>query len=522
MINQKYSIRRLVTFFSSLILFFALLFALFFQVAHAGAAEERYPKIIESATSSKYSSATGHNYTVGGVKADNGKLVANVAQRVVVDGSAATVTQKVTIPANDAFYKNTGKYAKNILKGGIGGLIAAAALDKLLDGVGYVMGEGGQIQKKPSASDPDPASVVCSAENNNCSWTPTVFFYGDYLNSVFGSADGAVNFRCKIRYGANTCSGFYYSGDGYYGNAHMPNGEIYSNVRIGDISSKSNPNYLQGTPPPTNSPTLISDSQALDAFSNWFKNNPSSVTDPVTTYIYSPKNPDGSVNPNANAPSWGQVEITDEMMQNYIANRDAELYANDVAANQAAIRDSAQTETETNPDGTKTETTNNPDGSKTETKTETKTNPDTGEVVTTTTTTTTKPDGSTSVKTETSTQTKPNPETSKLPAACEYLAFLCEWTNWTKEKPELEDKQLEIEDIKVVDYKRENHISFGSSCPFTPQMQSLPMGILGSLDFETDLTFICDFGHDAKPYVLGLGHLGALIFLLLGLRASGA
>lgn len=412
-----------------LLLIIPLLFSSF---AHSSAAEDRTSRIIQQATSSKYSSATGHNYTVGSVRAANDGISADISQRVVVDGSSATVKQKVHIPANDAFYKNTAKYAKNILKGGIGGLIAAAALDKLLDGVDYVMSEGGQIQKKPSSSDLDPAFVACSSANNNCAYSPYVFFEGSWTIKNYSSALAAATAAKNASgwSGELTTDGFWWF--------------VGGSILVG-IPQNSNPNYLQGTPPPTNSPTLITDSQALDAFANWFKNNPSSVTDPVTTYIYSPKNSDGSVNQNANAPSWGQTEITDEMMQNYIANRDAELYANDVAANQAAIRDSAQTETETNPDGSKTETTNNPDGSKTETKTDTKTNLETGEVVTTTTTTTTNPDGSTSVKTETSTQTKPNPETSKLPAACEYLAFLCEFTNWFKKEPEKDNDSSEVE-----------------------------------------------------------------------------
>jgi hypothetical protein len=499
-INQKYSIRRLVTFFSSLILFFALLFALFFQVAHAGAAEERYPKIIESATSSKYSSATGHTYTVGSVRAANDGISADISQRVVVDGSSATVKQKVHIPANDPFYKNAGKYAGKLFRGGLAGAALGVAVDAAVDGAGWVIDEGGKVQKKVKPEE--------LAEYNKKNLPK--FWSVDFDNAAVWSStqEGACEIAGKLLPA--------YKGVG-------PGCTFPSGTRVA-VNQYNNFNYSpDGSTKPVD--RAVTNAELDDAFTNWFKNNPNSVTDPVRTYIYSPKDQKGNAIPNSvvgTEPSFGQQEITDEMMQNYIANRDAAL----VKGNTAVIEDSASTSTETNPDGSKTETSTetNPDGTKTktETKTEVKTNPETGEVVTTTTTTTTKPDGSTSIKTETSTQTKPNPETSKLPAACEYLAFLCEWTNWTKEKPELEDKQLEIEDIKVVDYKRENHVSFGSSCPFTPQMQSLPMGILGSLDFETDLTFICDFGHDAKPYVLGLGHLGALIFLLLGLRASGA
>lgn len=96
------------------------------------------------------------------------------------------------------------------------------------------------------------------------------------------------------------------------------------------------------------------------------------------------------------------------------------------------------------------------------------------------------------------------------------------WFDWTKEEKELQDEELEVEEKEIISYVRENHVQFGQTCPFTPQMQSLSMGILGSMDFETDLTFICDFGHQANPYVLGLGHLAALIFLLIGLRNGNA
>lgn len=93
-----------------------------------------------------------------------------------------------------------------------------------------------------------------------------------------------------------------------------------------------------------------------------------------------------------------------------------------------------------------------------------------------------------------------------------------DWFDWTKEEPELEDEPLEIQETEIIDYQHVNYVQFGSSCPFSPQVNSLPMGMLGSLDFETDLSFICDFGVEARPYILGLGHLGALIFLLIGIR----
>lgn len=115
---------------------------------------------------------------------------------------------------------------------------------------------------------------------------------------------------------------------------------------------------------------------------------------------------------------------------------------------------------------------------------------------------------------------KPNPETggSVLPSFCSWAVPVCEAINWFKETPDLQDEPLNIEEKQVIDYEHINYVQFGASCPFSPQTQSLPMGVLGSIDFETDLTFICNFGVEAKPYIVGLGHLGALIFLLIGIR----
>ncbi len=45
------------------------------------------------------------------------------------------------------------------------------------------------------------------------------------------------------------------------------------------------------------------------------------------------------------------------------------------------------------------------------------------------------------------------------------------------------------------------------------------MGVLGSITFTKDLTFICSYGADARPYIIALGYFGALIYLLYGLRS---
>ena len=112
----------------------------------------------------------------------------------------------------------------------------------------------------------------------------------------------------------------------------------------------------------------------------------------------------------------------------------------------------------------------------------------------------------------------------QFPVFCEWAYTVCDWYDkwkktdeWLKEEPQLENQQLEIQEENILDYQHENHVSFGQSCPFSPNTTVIDFGI-SSFSFQTDLTFICMWGNQARAYVITLGHLGALIFLLLGIR----
>lgn len=409
------------------ILFYTLIFLPTF--VFAGAAEDRTNSLINTAINSKYSSATGKDYTVGNVVVKDGILSADIKQKVIVDGSSATVGSKVSIPANDAFYKQSAKYAKSLLKSSAYAYAASVGMETLLRGVDYVMGEGGQIQKKPVESDTlSPSDQYCYVVSGGC-------------YSLLGAQKAYVSAYYPGWYYSSTKS-CNVSSAGAYCTTQIKN----TNPKYGPdeitipLGRKNNPSY-DPSHPTQNTP--VSDSEIEDAFSNWFKNNPTSVTDPVNSYIYSGKTSNGTpVSAPQSPPSFGQKEITDEMMDNYLANRDAQLRsANDQARREAVHSDSTKTESDTTPKtSTKTETL--PDGSTKKTDTKTETLPD-GSTKTTETVTTTKPDGTTS--TTTSEQiTSPVAETS-IPPACEYLAFLCRFTEWFQKSPEQSNESTEIE-----------------------------------------------------------------------------
>lgn len=91
--------------------------------------------------------------------------------------------------------------------------------------------------------------------------------------------------------------------------------------------------------------------------------------------------------------------------------------------------------------------------------------------------------------------------------------------DWLTGEPVLENGQLEVKDEILPGYERKDYVQFINTCPFTSEEVSLPMGVLPPITFTKDLTFICSYGLDARPYIIGLGYLGALIYLLYGLRS---
>lgn len=116
----------------------------------------------------------------------------------------------------------------------------------------------------------------------------------------------------------------------------------------------------------------------------------------------------------------------------------------------------------------------------------------------------------------------------KFPVFCEWAFKVCDWYDewkktdqWMKEEPQLQDKQLEVEQINPINYELQNYVQFGKSCPFSPQQYALPLGI-GAIEFEADASVICTYGAIANPYIVALGHLGSLLYLLYALRSGSA
>ena len=504
-IIQEIQMKKSTTFLLSLIIAYSPIYAF------AGAAE-RQESIYDAAMKSR------NGIGVSNVRAANDMINADITQRVTVDGSNATINTKVSIPANDdSFKRNTAKHAKNLLRGGAYGAGAAAAMGLILDGVGWVIDEGGKVKKKPKPEDipyNDPSQQYYYISPN-------------FPQKKYSTMDSLCRAMGELLNRTPDC--------------RIINGNTVYFEKYGGFGTKvGNPAYNPSANPPSG--VEVPDGEMEDAFYNWFKNNTHSLTDPVTTYIYSPKDSQGNAlpkSPPGSDPSFGPNEITDEMMNNYMEHRNANLQN----PYTTSIQDSTQTDTTSNPDGSKTTTTTNPDGSKTTTRTDTKTDPDTGEITTTVTETTTMPDGSTSTKTETSTQTKPKPETTELPAFCEYAATLCTWMNrdtehkadekslwqkitdwfdWTKENPDSEnpDNEVDVEEPEEFDTSifSKDRFNVSKSCPVAETHTISLSGI--SVDFSFDLTPICTVLEFARPALVACSYLYAA-YIVIGAARIG-
>ncbi|QSE44872.1 hypothetical protein JW980_11205 [Acinetobacter johnsonii] len=507
--------KKIITFLLSLIIAYSPIYAF------AGAAEQ-WNASPRQMTIADQGMRTRNGIGVGNVKAANGMINADITQRVTVDGSNATINTKVSIPANDdTFARKTASHAKNLVRGGAYGAGAAAAMGVILDGVGWVIDEGGKVTKKYD----DSKANSCLVDLSNCA-------HANYLYSYQSSVKyPSANSLCN-----SIGSGWKQGHSGYEHGCFTADGGWTGIVFV----KENNPSYNPSSNPPSGQP--VPDPQIEDAFYNWFKNNPQSITDPVTTYIYSPKDSQGNAlpkSPPGSDPSFGPNEITDEMMNNYMEHRNANLQN----PYTTSIQDSTQTDTTQNPDGSKTSTKTNPDGSKTTTRTDTKTDPDTGEVTTTVTETTTNPDGSTSTNTETSTQTKPKPETTDLPAFCEYAATLCTWMNrdtehkaeekslwekitdwfdWTKEEPDSDNSDNEVDVQKPEEFDtsvfKKDRFTVSKSCPVAETHTISLSGI--SVDFSFDLTPICTVLEFARPALVACSYLYAA-YIVIGAARIG-
>lgn len=423
-------------------------------------------------------------------KGNDGRL--NVQQTlirsgVLEDGSKINIEAKVTKPVDTVKVaktlterlKNAKDYSKNLGKASIPSFVGMAAFHGLMEGIGWVMDEGGQV-KKPNTDTPwnDP-SVSTFYETNG--WT--------YSRSSSGSGSCAL-VTAEFKKSTPTHPGYTYeqitSTSGRCKHNTSTNNAAHLSVRI-----VPNPLYNANSPPPEN--LVVSDSELETVVKNALESNNAALATAISVAIKSAYQQDNSE---------GQPNTINPLV------KDAQDDMSEALPR--AFENPTPSSPASRPSGSATIT----DGDKT-IVVDVKPAPISGDSDSVTTPVIDPVTGQPTGESSTS-------GSFQFPAFCDWASIVCSWIDWTQEEPELKDEPLEIEDQTVIDYQFQQHVSFTGTCPFTPSTQNFDMGILGVMSFETDVTFICTFASDARPYIISLGHLGALLYLIFALRSGNA
>jgi len=389
---------------------------------------------------------------------------------VLESGAKAEVVAKVTQPADTGKAAKTladrlGKakdYAKNAGKASIPAFLGGAAVQALVDGVGWVMDEGGKVTKNP--------------ENVN----PPYYFYDFYNPSITNLTLGQA---CQAFINFNVDNGYYHSAtystagsDPYYcvfsGNS-VSAGQFQNLYKQMRIYSSTTDNL--------NTPQEVTQEQLTEALKQALdSNNPvlaAAIAEAIkAAYSYDDsEGQDNSTSTIAIGTANDMNEAVDRAFDNPTPNA-----TSDKPSGYYKITDGEKTIEGyvTTPDtSAKTDT---------QTKTETTTDPVTGNQTTTGTST-----GS-----------------LQFPAFCDWAAIVCDWIGWTKEQPdEPEELKPVFEEINVP-FTPFSIANFNAQCPPDEQLSLTLME--QEMSFVFPMKPFCDFFSGIKPFVIALASFWAV------------
>ena len=367
-----------------------------------------------------------------GYDPDTGKKIrieANVTQTANKAKVASTLTDRL---------KKAADYAKKSGKASIPAFVGGAAVQALVDGVGWVMDEGGKVTKAPDSDIATPNNqyyyhngndgVKYSNPNSACQAFSKFYNYSPTLVS---------DSRCNLL---------------------RSNGEVYTWF---DIWKVANPAYNPSAPQPEN--VEVTQEQLTEALKQALESNNPALASAISQAIKDAYTPEGKL-----------VSIGDEEANGLAVN--AADTARD-AVNKAANNTGSEPSSKGKPgyynitDGDKTIEGNVYETTPTGTITP---QPDTG--------TGTEPGTGTGTGTGTTT----GGATFELPAFCEWAGIVCDFIEWYKTQPEDDSPELPEHELEKKEIDKDLLNVGGSSCPqdLTVNWTGLPFGITINESFE--------------------------------------
>ena len=387
-----------------------------------------------------------------------------VRSGVVESGAKAEVVAKVTQPANTGKVAKTlvdrlGKakdYAKHAGKASIPAFVGGAAVQALVDGVGWVMDDGGKVQKKI-----DPQELADYYKYN----LKTVWAVDFSDTKTWGQTAGEA---C-----ANTARAYPVTYKGVGEGCTFPSGTRIS------VNQYNNRNYSpNGDTKPQDGEASPAELEA--ALKNALESNNPALAAAIAEAIKAAYSYDGSEGQD-NSTNTAVIGTANDM------NEAVDRAFDNPTSNATSDKPSGYYKIS---DGEKTiegyvTTTDTSVKTDTETKTTTTTDPVTGNQTTTGTST-----GS-----------------FQLPAFCSWAAIVCDWINWTKEEPQEPELKPVFEEINVP-LTPFSIAKFNAQCP--PD-ENLSLNLMGQeMSFVFPMKPFCDFFSGIKPFVIALASFWAV------------
>ena len=375
---------------------------------------------------------------------------------VLESGAKAKVVAKVTQPADTGKAAKTladrlGKakdYAKNAGKASIPAFLGGAAVQALVDGVGWVMDEGGKVTKKPT---PDQADA--SMQN---AWK--------YNNLYFASTESAISyFKSLYPYYSYVFQSERLSPTHYYIVLRDPKTPDSGGVSASFIFT-SNPAYNPSAPPPQN--VEVTQQQLTEALKQALDSNNPVLATAIAEAIKSAYSYDGSEgqDDSTNTIAIGTANDMNEAVDRAFDNPTPNA-TSDKPSGYYKIKDGEKTvEGYVYPTDPKGSITPKPD-------TGTGTEPGTG--------------------TGTGTGTSTGGATLEFPVFCEWAGIVCDFIDWVKQDEEIPEDEPEKIDESIFDRKFDINFDMGGSCPPNPTWNFEFVGQQWSK--EINISNICDF-----------------------------
>ena len=420
----------------------------------------------EKLAQTTYSEISSKNVTVS---QDTRTVYPQIETNAQVAGSRTRVVAEAALVVDkDKVWRDWNNKLSKFGRGTAAGLAAGAIVQGIVDGVGWIIDEGGKVTKKPNEDDV----------------TPSHEYYYSIKNSdgkLFQASTADALCRQYI-----TDSGMVYDGLHLSANGEpmackghrLPSTKVYS---FGSIQKPKNPTYNPSAPPPENvEVTEAEKERVLKDLLNDPKYANLAADMIGNTYSMGPDNPEPDPN-----------------VVNDLKNKQKDVLKSDKPKGDGKTRTDPKIDTGTQGQA---DTTPKPD-------TGTGTNPDTG--------------------TGTGTGTNPSTNTGsttnfELPAFCNYAAKLCDWLDWTQEDKELEEAEKEEPeelDLGTID---KNRFRANGQCPAPIEINESVRSLGKSVDFDLTIewTQICNVAEDTSPLVLLISTITGLLILVGGGRSS--